>query len=138
MTIPVQQLRHTDPFLDTQLSKISNTYFDGKIKANIFWGIPSTGNTDESCLHDNQMAPAASYEITGDTTSIIIHSFLRDRLTPQYVIRYLIHHECCHETIPPIENDPHSLAFQQLELQAPKRDKAIEWLKKVGFNTVDW
>ncbi len=81
-----------------------------------------------------QQVPAACYY--PDTRVICIHPHLRERSAPQFVLRYLIYHECCHQIIPCNEQDPHNEDFMKLEYQAPNRERAINWLKKEGFPTL--
>ena len=78
--------------------------------------------------------PAACYY--PDTKVIAIHPHLLNRNVPQFVLRYLIFHECCHQVIPSNETDPHPSAFMDLEAQAPHRERAVKWLEKEGFPTL--
>ena len=78
--------------------------------------------------------PAACYY--PDTRVIAIHPHLHQRNIPQFVLRYLIYHECCHQVVPSDEHEQHSEAFMELEREAPHRQRAIEWLEKEGFPTL--
>ena len=77
--------------------------------------------------------PAACYY--PESRVIAIHPHLRERNIPQFVLRYLIYHECCHQIVPSAA-EQHSPAFMELEKQAPHRQRAIEWLEKEGFPTL--
>ncbi|MCG8311818.1 MAG: hypothetical protein MI976_01255 [Pseudomonadales bacterium] len=81
-----------------------------------------------------QSVPAACY--SPDTQVIAIHPHLQSRNVPQFVLRYLIYHECCHQVIPVIDDNQHPPAFLELEHAAPHRNRAIAWLEKEGFPTL--
>ena len=83
--------------------------------------------------------PAACYY--PQRSLIAIHPFLFDRNAPQFVIRYLIYHECCHQiigrnTLEQNNNAAHSPKYMKLEFKAPNREKAIQWLRVEGFPTM--
>lgn len=80
------------------------------------------------------MAPAACYY--PDSQTIAIHPHLHRRDVPMFVLRYLIYHECCHQVINSSESNPHPPAFMEYEINAPFRDKALAWLEKEGFPTL--
>ena len=77
--------------------------------------------------------PAACYY--PDTSTICIHPHLCQRNIPQFVLRYLIYHECCHQIVPS-SDEQHPEAFMELERVAPHRERAIAWLEKEGFPTL--
>lgn len=81
-----------------------------------------------------QAVPAACYY--PESKTIAIHPHLFQRNVPQFVLRYLIFHECCHQVIPSDESDPHPKSFMEMELQAPHRERAIVWLEKEGYPTL--
>ncbi|MBV1880183.1 MAG: hypothetical protein KUG82_01040 [Pseudomonadales bacterium] len=85
--------------------------------------------------HDNAI-PAACYYPKKHL--IVIHPFLLEKNAPQFVIRYLIYHECCHQFIEDSTHDKqaHSPAFMKLEYNAPNREKALNWLEREGFPTI--
>ncbi|MDX1692520.1 MAG: hypothetical protein R3208_02070 [Ketobacteraceae bacterium] len=78
--------------------------------------------------------PAACYY--PETRTIAIHPHLSQRNVPQFVLRYLIYHECCHQIVPSDNHQQHSDAFMDLEKEAPHRQRAIDWLEKEGFPTL--
>lgn len=80
------------------------------------------------------MAPAACYY--PESRVIAIHPHLHERDVPMFVLRYLIYHECCHQLVESTEATPHSAEFMEYELKAPFRDKALRWLEKEGFPTL--
>ena len=80
------------------------------------------------------MAPAACYY--PDSQTIAIHPHLHRREVPMFVLRYLIYHECCHQIVTSSESHPHPPSFMEYEVNAPFRDKALAWLEKEGFPTL--
>lgn len=81
-------------------------------------------------VRTSKAVPAACYY--PDSQTIAIHPHLYHRNIPQFVLRYLIYHECCHQLIES-EQQQHSPQFMELEKQAPHRQRAINWLDKEGF-----
>lgn len=82
-------------------------------------------------IHRTQWVPAACYY--PESQIIAIHPYLLQRNIPQFVLRYLIYHECCHQAVPSQRENHHSEEFMVLERQAPHRERAIRWLEKEGF-----
>lgn len=78
--------------------------------------------------------PAACYY--PESRTIAIHPHLHQRNVPQFVLRYLIYHECCHQIVPSSQDEQHPEEFMRLELQAPRRARALQWLEKEGFPTL--
>lgn len=78
--------------------------------------------------------PAACYY--ADSATIAIHPHLQEVNTPQFVLKYLIYHECCHQIIHCTDDEPHPEEFMRMENQAPARDRALAWLEKKGFPTL--
>lgn len=85
-------------------------------------------------LFAQQSVPAACYY--PETRIIAIHPFLRERKAPQFVLKYLLFHECCHQLVDSDPATPHPPAFMALERQAPGRRRALQWLEKEGFPTL--
>lgn len=85
-------------------------------------------------LGSQRSVPAACYY--PDSRIIAIHPYVRERKAPQFVLKYLIYHECCHQLIECDPQAPHPPAFMALEQHAPGRAKALEWLTKEGFPTL--
>ena len=79
--------------------------------------------------------PAACYYAS--RREIVIHNYLEIKKAPQFVIKYLIYHECCHQIVESSQDTPHSEEFLTLEMQFKHRDKAIKWLQGEGFPTID-
>ncbi len=86
-------------------------------------------------LKSEQLSPAACYY--PETQSIAIHPHLKERKAPQFVLRYLIYHECCHQILQTDCSNPHPRHFMDMEEKAPFRQKAIAWLQKEGFPTLN-
>jgi len=124
--------------LDKYFSKLNDDSFNGKIRATPYWGIPSVAPHGCNGGLEDDHAPPASYEESKGEVSIIIHQYLLARSAPKYVVLYLLHHECLHQVYEPEDGDPHGPLFREQEVLIPNRDKAIGWLKKSGFSTVDW
>lgn len=82
-----------------------------------------------------QVVPAACYYPS--QRLICVHPYLCERRAPQWVLRYLMYHECCHQLIDSPCHDPHPPAFMALEAKAPNRERAVAWLQKEGFPTLD-
>ncbi|MAR92401.1 MAG: hypothetical protein SV765_10740 [Pseudomonadota bacterium] len=78
--------------------------------------------------------PAACYY--ADRSLIAIHPHLQELGAPQFVLKYLLYHECCHQLVPSSDQEPHSAAFLHWEYQAPNRDRALHWLERQGFPTL--
>lgn len=85
-------------------------------------------------VRTSKAVPAACYY--PDTQTIAIHPHLYSRNVPQFVLRYLIYHECCHQIVPSDQCEQHTAEFMALERQAPHRQRAVEWLEKEGFPTI--
>lgn len=85
-------------------------------------------------LQRTKLVPAACYY--PESQSICIHPHLHERKVPQFVLRYLIYHECCHQLLSTYSSDPHPPEFMVLENAAPHRDRALLWLEKEGFPTL--
>lgn len=120
---PIADLGHRDSQL-AMCHLLKRTHGDWKAYAEMH----------NSSVRVIQAVPAACYY--PDNQIIAIHPHLFQRNVPQFVLRYLIFHECCHQVIPSDENDPHPESFMKLELQAPHRDRAILWLEKEGYPTI--
>jgi len=78
--------------------------------------------------------PAACYY--SESATIAIHPHLQELNTPQFVLKYLLFHECCHQIIPCSDDKPHTAEFMEWENRAPNRDRALDWLEKQGFPTL--
>lgn len=85
-------------------------------------------------LDSHQAVPAACYY--PEKRVIAIHPYIRERKAPQFVLKYLLFHECCHQLIPSDTINPHPPAFMEWEYRAPGRTRALEWLAKEGFPTL--
>lgn len=85
-------------------------------------------------IDSHRSVPAACYY--PDTRIIAIHPYIGERKAPQFVLKYLIYHECCHQLIPIDAMNPHPPAFMVWEERAPGRKRALEWLEKEGFPTL--
>lgn len=85
-------------------------------------------------LHAQRAVPAACYY--PDARAIAIHPYMRERKAPQFVLKYLIYHECCHQLVECDPMAPHPPTFMALEQQAPGREKALAWLTREGFPTL--
>lgn len=82
----------------------------------------------------HKLVPAACYY--PDTRIIALHPYIHERRAPQFVLKYLIFHECCHQLIESECDAPHPPEFMALEYRAPGRERALEWLEKEGFPTL--
>jgi len=82
----------------------------------------------------HKLVPAACYY--PDTRVIAIHPYIHERKAPQFVLKYLIFHECCHQLVESDCETPHPPAFMEWEYRAPGRARALEWLEKEGFPTL--
>lgn len=82
----------------------------------------------------HKLVPAACYY--PDTQTIAIHPYIHERRAPQFVLKYLIFHECCHQLIESDCDAPHPPEFMAWEYRAPGRERALEWLEKEGFPTL--
>ncbi|RLT92532.1 hypothetical protein [Ketobacter sp.] len=78
--------------------------------------------------------PAACYY--SDSRTIAIHPHLQELNTPQFVLKYLLYHECCHQLIPSPLEQAHPPEFMEWERKAPNRERALAWLEKQGFPTL--
>lgn len=85
-------------------------------------------------LETLRAVPAACYY--AESRIIALHPHLAERNAPQFVLKYLIYHECCHQLICSSEGDPHPAAFMAWEYRAPHRNRALAWLTKEGFPTL--
>ena len=85
-------------------------------------------------LDTTRAVPAACYYPQHQRISL--HPHLCQRRTPHHVLKYLLYHECCHQLLGTNEQDPHPPAFMEWERRAPQRDKAIDWLQREGFPTL--
>ncbi len=81
-----------------------------------------------------RVVPAACYY--PESKTIAIHPHLQETNTPQFVLKYLIYHECCHQLIECSDEAPHTDEFMQWEYKAPNRDRALDWLENKGFPTL--
>ena len=82
-------------------------------------------------LSSTRVVPAACYY--PDSKTIAIHPHLQHCNAPQYVLKYLIFHESCHQLIEWDGDTPHPPAFMEWEKIAPHRERAVGWLSKRGF-----
>lgn len=82
----------------------------------------------------HQAVPAACYY--PESRVIAIHPYVHERKAPQFVLKYLLFHECCHQLIESDSSNPHPPAFMEWEYRAPARTRALEWLAKEGFPTL--
>lgn len=78
--------------------------------------------------------PAACYY--PESKSIAIHPHLQELNTPQFVLKYLLYHECCHQLINSSVDAAHPPEFMEWEHKAPNRERALTWLEKQGFPTL--
>ncbi len=82
----------------------------------------------------HKVVPAACYY--PESKAIAIHPHISERKAPQFVLKYLIFHECCHQLFESDASNPHPPEFMQWEARAPGRERALEWLEKEGFPTL--
>lgn len=82
----------------------------------------------------HRSVPAACYY--PESRVIAVHPYLHERRAPQFVLKYLIYHECCHQLIKTDCGLPHPAAFMEWEFRAPGRRRALKWLDKQGFPTL--
>ena len=85
-------------------------------------------------LSTTRAVPAACYY--PESKTIAIHHHLYECKTPQFVLKYLLFHECCHQLVDCSNSTPHPEAFMQWEVIAPNRNRALDWLEKKGFPTL--
>ena len=78
--------------------------------------------------------PAACYY--QESATIAIHPHLQELNTPQFVLKYLLFHECCHQLVSCTDQEPHPQEFMEWERRAPNRERALSWLEKQGFPTL--
>ena len=78
--------------------------------------------------------PAACYY--PESAVIAIHPHLQELNTPQFVLKYLLYHESCHQLIRCTDHEPHPREFMEWEHSAPNRERALAWLEKHGFPTL--
>ena len=82
----------------------------------------------------HKAVPAACYY--PEQQVIALHPYVHERKAPQFVLKYLIFHECCHQLFDSDASNPHPPAFMEWEVRAPGRAKALQWLEKEGFPTI--
>lgn len=88
---------------------------------------------------DTLYVPPGSTEVIQGETVILIHQSLSKSLgmdAPDYVLRYVTHHEMLHQLLGTSADDPHPLLFRRIDGSFPQRRQAIEWLHKHGFTTI--
>jgi hypothetical protein len=65
--------------------------------------------------------------------SISITSYLNQRSVPEYVIKYIIYHEMCHQMFPPYSSrgkrSIHHKEFKEAERKYESYDEAKKWIK---------
>ncbi|MCG8671119.1 MAG: hypothetical protein MI867_17060 [Pseudomonadales bacterium] len=76
----------------------------------------------------SQLIPASSFD--SSTQTLFVHPHLYQRNVPQFVLRYLIFHECSTNVVNAHELNKSNKTHY---LDAPHRDRAIMWLRKEGF-----
>lgn len=81
--------------------------------------------------HQIHTVPASSHD--RKQREIILHSYLAHRKAPQFVLIYLIYHECSKCVYPATAEAVTSTKFMIAEKNAPYREKAIRWLSRHGF-----
>lgn len=81
--------------------------------------------------HHVQLVPASSHD--RQRREIVLHSYLYHRKAPQFVLTYLIYHECIQSMHPRGTDGFYSEIFLAAEKHAPHREKAIRWLCRHGF-----
>ena len=89
---------------------------------------------------DTLFVPAGSTEVIDGEKVILIHQGLSKSLghdAPRCVVRYVVHHEILHEHLGTIPEDPHPLLFRRLDKSFPERARAVAWLQKHSFSTIE-
>ncbi len=99
-------------------------------------------NTSQSIwINDpDALAPAAaSIELKDDIEQIFVHPALSSigMKAPRYVINYVLYHECLHKILDTTSFNPHPPIFRRMEKLAPRRESAVEWLRKHRFSTIE-
>jgi hypothetical protein len=85
------------------------------------------------------VAPGSIEMVDGDEF-LLVHPILSKTAgqgAPVFVIRYIIHHELTHKFLGTSSVDPHPEAFRRLDACARDRSKALEWLRKRHFTTIE-
>lgn len=117
--------------LERKLAQLNRRHFDGAIGARVMWGIPLVRDCPGEAGDAASPVPAAAYNSCG---VIVVHPALRDKTAPQYVLEYLIYHECLHELFPvSADENPHPPELIEWEKKAPKKEQAQRWLARHGF-----
>lgn len=86
------------------------------------------------------LAPAAaSTEVRNDEEVILVHPALSSKglKAPRYVLYYVLYHERLHKALNTSAFNPHPELFRRLEKLCPKRESAVQWLKKHRFSTIE-
>lgn len=99
-------------------------------------------NTSQSIwVNDpDSLAPAAaSIEVKDGVEQILVHPALSSLglNAPKYVVNYVLHHECLHKVLDTTSYNPHPPIFRRMEKLAPRRESAVEWLRKHRFSTIE-
>lgn len=90
-------------------------------------------------VHNQQFGPLNAVPASGHDAvrqHIILHPCLARPDTPEHVLDYLIHHECCHLWLGS-HDDTHPPALLEREQQIPTRRRAAAWLRRAGFPVLE-
>lgn len=117
-----------DPEIDAQLTgvlnEVNDKYFSGLISATVFWQVPP--------INSYEVCPPGGVDINSGT--IFVHPYLKKKLTPAFVIEYIVFHECLHLKIGKTNKyDPHCELFLEKENKFNNKEKAKKWLEKNLF-----
>tara|TARA_R110002124_G_scaffold128157_23_gene288790 strand:+ start:18787 stop:19446 length:660 start_codon:yes stop_codon:yes gene_type:complete len=88
---------------------------------------------------DSLTPAAASTELKDNQEFILVHPALGSigLKAPKYVLSYVLYHECLHKALNTSAFNPHPDIFRRLEKLDPNRERAVAWLRKNRFSTIE-
>lgn len=113
-------MRTNDELLLKLFNSVNKNHFDDLVVLRgIFW------TSDKKLFNDHKYMVWADYCF--DYKGIRINEYLKGKKAPQYVIKYLIYHECLHYFLGCVN---HTVLFKIEEKYYKDYNKALKWLKK--------
>ncbi|WP_143196532.1 hypothetical protein [Pseudomonas aeruginosa] len=101
---------------------------------------PDVAKSVNRVCDDTIYVAPGSIEMVSGEESLLVHPILSRSAgngAPIFVIRYIIHHEMVHKFLSTSSTDPHPEAFRRLDACARDRSRALQWLRKNHFTTIE-
>lgn len=101
---------------------------------------PDVAKSVNKVCNDTIYVAPGSIEVIEGEEALLVHPILSKtggNGAPVFVVRYIVHHEMVHKFLGTSANEPHPEIFRRLDSCARDRVRALEWLRKHRFTTIE-